>query len=79
MDIKFPDIHVRLSEEDGNAFFIIGRVTTAMKRGGIPAADISTYRDEAMGGDYDHLLSTIMTYCEPQDEEEQESEEEQED
>ena len=60
MDIKFPDVHVRLSEEDGNAFFIIGRVTTAMKRGGIPAADISTYRDEAMGGDYDHLLQVTM-------------------
>ena len=31
---KFPDVHAQLTGEDGNAFFIIGRVSRALKLAG---------------------------------------------
>ena len=30
-EIEFPDVHVQLSGEDGNSFFIIGRVCRALR------------------------------------------------
>ncbi len=59
-----PDICVPLSGEDGNAFFIIGRVSSAMKRGGIPGKVIDEFTNEAMSGDYDNVLRTCMKYVE---------------
>jgi hypothetical protein len=61
---KYPNVHVKLVGEDGNAFAIMGRVTQAMKRAGLSKADIDAYRDEAMSGDYDHLLKTTIEYVE---------------
>jgi hypothetical protein len=56
-------VEVELSGQDGNAFFIMGRATKAMKRAGIDEATIEKYREEAMSGDYDHLLQVTMKYC----------------
>ena len=61
-DIKYPEIKVQLSGEDGNAFFIIGRVRKAMKRAGVPQEEIEKYSDECTSGDYDHLLQTTMKW-----------------
>ena len=55
MDVKFPDVHVKLVGEDGNAFSILGRVSAALKRAGHGDA-VKAYTDEAMSGDYDNLL-----------------------
>ena len=55
---------VKLSETDGNAFAILGRVSAAMKRAGIPKETISAFFAEATAGDYDHLLRTAMKYAE---------------
>lgn len=60
MEPKFPHVHVRLTGQDGNAFFIIGRVTKAMRRADVPKADIEAFAREAMAGNYDHLLQTCM-------------------
>ena len=60
MEIKFPEIKVHLSGEDGNAFAIIGRVSQEMRSGGVSQKDIIEFRNEAMAGDYDHLLQTVM-------------------
>ena len=57
MDIKHPEIKVRLVGEDGNAFAIMGAVSKALRRAEI---DPTPYTDEAMSGDYDHLLQTTM-------------------
>lgn len=54
--VKFPYVHVQLTGEDGNAFFILSRVARAMKKVGIPAADVSEYQNKAMSGDYNNLL-----------------------
>ncbi len=60
MEIKYPDIEVTLVGSDGNAFSIIGAVTKALRRGGVPKEEISLFSTEAMSGDYDKLLQTVM-------------------
>ena len=57
------DVVVQLEGEDGNAFSIIGRVRKALKRGG-HADLVKAFTEEAMSGDYDHLLQTAMEYVE---------------
>lgn len=58
--VKFPQVHVQLTGEDGNAFFIIGRVVKEMRRAGVSAEAIAEYQKDAMSGDYDHLLQVTM-------------------
>lgn len=58
--VKYPDVHVQLSGEDGNAFAIIGRVTKALKRAGHKDA-ATEFANEAMRQpSYDHLLRLAM-------------------
>jgi len=57
---KYPNIDVQLSGEDGNAFFIIGRVTKALRKAGVPNEEIEAFSKDAMSGDYDHVLQTCM-------------------
>lgn len=54
---------VQLSGEDGNAFFIIGRVRAALKKAGADAATIQAFTDKAQSGDYDNVLRTAMEYA----------------
>ena len=37
---KYPDVTVELSGQDGNAFFIIGRTRSALKRAGVSSDEI---------------------------------------
>ena len=60
MDYVKPE--VKLIGEDGNAFAIMGRVTRALKRAGYPKIEVDKYLEEAMSGDYDHLLRVTMKY-----------------
>lgn len=60
---KFPDVHVQLTGENGNAFAIIGAVKKALERAGHREA-AAEFMTEAMSGDYDHLLQTAMAYVE---------------
>ena len=62
MDTKYPDIEVELSEQDGNAFAILGRVTKALRRADVPSDEIAAFQKEATAGDYDHLLQTCMRW-----------------
>lgn len=62
--VKYPNIEVDLSGTDGNAFLVIGRVTRALKRAGVKANEIEAYRQKAMSGDYDNVLSTTMDWVE---------------
>jgi len=57
---KYPNITVRLIGEDGNAFFILGMVTKALKRAGVAQAEIEAFAAEATAGNYDDLLATVM-------------------
>ncbi len=60
--IKYPQIHVQLVGEDGNAFAILGRVCKAMRKAGVSKAEIDQFQAEAMAWDYNHLLTTCMRW-----------------
>jgi len=60
MKPKYPKIKVPLSGQDGNAFFIIGRISAALRKGGVDPAEIAAFQKEAMGGDYAHVLQAAM-------------------
>jgi hypothetical protein len=50
--------------DDGNAFAVIGRVSKALRRAGVPAAVIKKYQTKSKSGDYDGVLATAMEYAE---------------
>lgn len=59
---RFPDIHVKLTGKDGNAFMILGLVGGALKDSGVSLALCNLFQEEATSGDYDHLLQTCMKW-----------------
>jgi hypothetical protein len=59
---KYPNVKVKLVGTNGNAFAILGAVAKAMRKAGVEKSEISTFQQEAMSGDYDHLLFTCMTW-----------------
>ena len=54
---------VQLTGEDGNAFFIMGRVAKELRRAGNAPEIVEAFQTEAMSGDYDHVLQTAMAYA----------------
>lgn len=56
------NVTVKLINEDGNAFFILGRVLKEMRRAGVSKEIMEKFQHEAISGDYDHLLATVMKY-----------------
>ena len=54
---------VELVGEDGNTFFIIGRVSKALRRAGNSPDVVEAFQTEAKSGDYDHVLQTAMAYA----------------
>lgn len=58
---RYPDVTVQLVGRDGNAGSIIGAVTRALRHAGY-GSQTHEYVDEAMSGDYDHLLRTTMRW-----------------
>jgi hypothetical protein len=64
-DVKFPEVDVQLTGQDGNAFAIIGAVQKALRRaehdGTAPAGAAAQYAEEAMNSEsYDALLQHAM-------------------
>ena len=53
---------VKLLDTDSNAFSIIGRVQKALRQVGADEEYIAKYQQEAMSGDYTHLLAVTMDY-----------------
>lgn len=51
-------------EIDGNAFVVLGTFARQAKQEGWSLDEIAEVRQEAMSGDYDHLLRTVMKYTE---------------
>jgi len=61
-NIKYPDIHVQLSNTDGNAFAIMGTVQRALSSAGVDKTECATFMSEAMSGDYNALLATATRW-----------------
>jgi hypothetical protein len=55
---------LNLEGMDGNAFGILGQWKQAAREAGWTPEQISTVMAEAMAGDYDHLLQTVMANSE---------------
>ena len=55
---------LQLTENDGNAFFIMGRAQKAARRAQWPQEKIDEYMNKARSGDYDNLLRVTMEYFE---------------
>lgn len=62
MDVKYPEIEVQLTGQDGNAFAIMGAVRKALRRAGISKEEQDAFTAEATSGDYDDLLQTAMRW-----------------
>ena len=62
LTVKYPDVEVQPTGQDGNAFFIIGRVKRELQRAGVPMDEVQKFQEEAMSGDYDHVLRTCMDW-----------------
>lgn len=66
MEPKYPQVTVQLSQMDGNAFAIVARVREALRRGKVGHDEVEAFTKEAMSGDYDHLLQTVMRWVDTQ-------------
>lgn len=62
MNTKYPDIEVQLTGNDGNAFAIMGAVSSALRRAGVSTDEIEEYHIESTSGDYDNLLRTACAW-----------------
>jgi len=60
MIAKHPGIIVTLTDNDGNAFIMIGRCCQAPRGSSISEDKIAAFTVEAMAGDYAHMLQTAM-------------------
>lgn len=61
-DVKYPEVEVVLSGEDGNAYSIMGKVRLALRHARVSAEEIETFTKECMESDYDNLLATCMRW-----------------
>ena len=50
---------------DGNAFMLMGAFSKQARKEGWAQDEIKTVMDEAKSGDYNHLLTTLMSHCDP--------------
>ena len=62
MERDYEKPTVKLAEENGNAFAIIGQVSRALTMAGASRGTVQQYMDEAMSGDYDHLRQVTLRY-----------------
>jgi hypothetical protein len=60
--VKYPHVKVRLVGEDGNTFAILARVSRALLRAGVSGDDVAAFKTEALSGDYNHALATVMEW-----------------
>jgi hypothetical protein len=61
-NVKHPEIKVKLVGTDGNAFAVLGKISAALKKAGVPKEERDEFFNEAMSGDYNHLLGTAMQW-----------------
>lgn len=59
---KYPDIEVTLSGQDGNALHVVGTVRRALEKNDVPRTEVLEFVQEALSGDYDHLLRTCVKW-----------------
>ena len=66
---KVKTVNLDLTEIDGNAFMLMGAFRKQARREGWDAKEIEAVMTECQSGDYDHLLQTLVLYCEDKSDE----------
>ena len=64
MNVKYPEIKVKMVGEDGNAFAILGRVTKALRNARVPLEERKKFQADATKTDYTNVLQTVMRWVE---------------
>ena len=64
MRVRYPNIHVRITEETPEASSILERVRFALKEGGASDEEVETYTREATSLCYNNLMFTTMVWVE---------------
>lgn len=54
---------VKLLEQNGNAFMIMGTISKALKKAGADEEYVQMYMEESQSGDYDNLLRVALKYA----------------
>lgn len=62
--VKYPQVEVQLSGNDGNAYAVMGAVQRELALAGASREELSRYITEATSGDYDNLLRVTMSWVE---------------
>ncbi len=62
MTVKYPEIEVNLVGNDGNALVIIGKVSSALRKGKVSPQEIQKFHEEATSSDYDNVLQTCLKW-----------------
>lgn len=60
-------VNLCLDGLDGNAFSIMGAFSRQARREGWTTEEVDTVLKEAQKSDYNHLLATILDYCESEE------------
>lgn len=64
--VRYPEVNVKLTGRDGNAFSILGRVRGALRSADVPEDEVARFVREATSGDYEDLLVTVMRWVDVQ-------------
>jgi hypothetical protein len=64
MGLEKPPIRCTLAGINGNAFSLMGHWQLCARKAGWKPDEIKKVLDEAMSGDYSHLLQTLLEHCE---------------
>ena len=64
IELRQTGVKIRLINEDGNAFHVLGKVRAALRQAGESQEFIEAFTKEATSGDYNHLLVTVMEVVE---------------
>lgn len=75
-DKILPPVTCKLLGVDGNAFVLMTHWQRCARQAGWPEKDIKQVLDDAMSGDYQHLLCVLADHCEnPMSDSEEDGEE----
>ena len=58
----YPEIIAVLTGKDSNAMNLISCVRQVLRRAKVPSDKVKEFSDDALSGDYDHVLQTCMQW-----------------
>ena len=57
--MKYPNVEVQLSGEDGNTFSIIGKTRRALRKANVPDDEVEQFTNEATAGNYEDAIRVV--------------------